>query len=50
MAASHPGSKFVIFDHFFLIFLISLSKMFLNIATLYERYCLTFESEKTWEH
>ena len=44
MATSHPyaGSNFVIFDHFFLIFLISLSEMSLNFATLYQRYCLTF--------
>ena len=30
-----PGSNIVIFDHFFLIFLISLGEMSLNFATLY---------------
>ena len=36
MATSHPytGSNFAIFDHFFLIFLISLGEMSLNFATL----------------
>ena len=37
MPTSHPkpGGNFVIFDHFFLIFLISLGEMSLNFATLY---------------
>ena len=44
MATSHPqtGSNLVIFDHFVLIFLISLGEMSLIFATLYNRYCLTF--------
>ena len=37
MATSHPltGTNFVIFDHFLLIFLISLREMSFNFATLY---------------
>ena len=37
MATLHPrtGSNFVIFDHFFIIFLISLGERSLNFATIY---------------